>query len=918
MYVIKKNIVLLLTLMFIIGCSMSERDPFIVNADTIPYDGIILRNWHVLGPFPNDGEDNFLDKDNLSCFGLSESTITYNDFMKLTSKDIKKKVKLNDRFGNRKITTDNFLVDFGQIFGYYEYKNTISGNAYAACIIKSDENKTVYLDFTSDDGAEIWLNHKKILHIEKAEPIYDYENFISLKLKRGKNFLLVKVYNGMYYWQMYAKLENDTTKGLERHKKLLKFLNNNKFFNSSIIDTTNRIIFSKKLPKERYPLLIFNNKNQPVFNSIVDLKDKPYIDISTYKEGIYHAKLLLNNDSVEQTIYKGDIIAAAKNIFKELPNHLPSDKIKRFVNIIKMRFNHLLLPENRGTSITDKENWQRKIIMLYEDLDSILNRIKDGNNTLKGLPGTHIESFISEIDKKEQYYIVHVPKTYTDKDTLPLVCYMPVKIQIHRPYLKSMLVANLQIIENLQDMSDEFNVIVLEPFLREVGKPNFNSIDETDFFEALNSVKENYNIDTTKIFLTGDCQGAYKALKFAVRYPDLFSGLGVVSGAFGYNPSSKLWGVQNEPLNYLNNIRNIPILVIHSALDTHTPVQNSDDFVKKAHDAGIKNIIYKRLPDVIDLFYWYEYSDTVFNFFRKIKPDKYPLSVSFSTNRLRYNHAYWVKDLKFNPMTVSRIDANVDKQNNSFRIKSSNLFGYTLCINNLKLDLKKPVEVIENSKIVYNKIPRGNYIFIDNKINPSKDKMHKNSLIEGPFTNLFTHNFIIVYGTSGNPHENSMIKKIGDSLRSAWEYKYYNDCQAKYDYEITQKDIANSNLLLIGNYNSNRILHRLKNKLPLIISADSISIGGKTVKGKKLGCYMIFPNPLNNKKYVGVIGYNNSSSILLGEVDMEYESYISMERSYGTGNYFEITCYGWYDYKIWDNSNDSRELLNGYFNYYWK
>lgn len=94
------------------------------------------------------------------------------------------------------------------------------------------------------------------------------------------------------------------------------------------------------------------------------------------------------------------------------------------------------------------------------------------------------------------------------------------------------------------------------------------------------------------------------------------------------------------------------------------------------------------------------------------------------------------------------------------------------------------------------------------------------------------------------------------------------------------------------------------------------SLNDETINGKSLGCYMIFPNPLNVNKYIGIISYNNRSSISPGKIDMEDEAYISLMNFLGN-EYFEITCYGMYDYKIWDISNDNEELLNGYFGHHW-
>ena len=202
-----------------------------------------------------------------------------------------------------------------------------------------------------------------------------------------------------------------------------------------------------------------------------------------------------------------------------------------------------------------------------------------------------------------------------------------------------------------------------------------------------------------------------------------------------------------------------------------------------------------------------------------------------------------------------------------------------------------PVVVIENGKIVFNGRPeKSSTIFNRNKYNKSY-KSIKNSSIEGPFTHALVHKFIIVIGQSGTQIENNNLKRMADSLISFWKYRYFNNCSVKYDYEITHNDIEKANLILLGNYNSNKIMKNVKNKLPLTITNKFITISNKKINGNSLGFYMVYPNPLNRNKYVALIGYNNTKYISLGRTDLDYLQDI---------NYTDISCYGWYDYKIWE------------------
>jgi len=68
---------------------------------------------------------------------------------------------------------------------------------------------------------------------------------------------------------------------------------------------------------------------------------------------------------------------------------------------------------------------------------------------------------------------------------------------------------------------------------------------------------------------------------------------------------------------------------------------------------------------------------------------------------------------------------------------------------------------------------------------------------------------------------------------------------------------------------------------------------------------MVYPNPLNPEKYIGIIGANNINYISLGADDLN------------NIDQFDISAYGFYDYKIWNNSN-MQTINYGYFNSEWK
>jgi len=79
---------------------------------------------------------------------------------------------------------------------------------------------------------------------------------------------------------------------------------------------------------------------------------------------------------------------------------------------------------------------------------------------------------------------------------------------------------------------------------------------------------------------------------------------------------------------------------------------------------------------------------------------------------------------------------------------------------------------------------------------------------------------------------------------------FRGEARVKDDTSITDEDIANSNLILWGDPASNKVLARILDQLPLRWDAQSLKVGAQTFAANQHAPILIFPNPLNPKRYV--------------------------------------------------------------------
>ena len=124
--------------------------------------------------------------------------------------------------------------------------------------------------------------------------------------------------------------------------------------------------------------------------------------------------------------------------------------------------------------------------------------------------------------------------------------------------------------------------------------------------------------------------------------------------------------------------------------------------------------------------------------------------------------------------------------------------------------------------------------------------------LQGPIDDAFMDRFLIVTPT-GKP----LNDKVGawaaaehDRAVAEWRKVFRGDARVKLDNEITDRDLADSNLVLFGDPSSNAVLRDIVGKLPIAWTNDSVRLGDETYSSTTHAPVAIYPNPLNPSRYV--------------------------------------------------------------------
>jgi len=881
----KKLLYIFLSLALITCKHKIPENSAIIEVNKVPEYGLVIDKWHVVGPFPQNNRENFIDIDNLELFSLSEKDFSFKEFIKITKDKIMDTSQIDTSFFSKYYFSGEFPIELDLLFNVD--KSEFKGNAYFASNIRCKRDTKTRLHFSSSDGQKIWLNNELICSIDQPKPVLSYEQYIPVKLKKGDNTLLIKVHQIDWMWEMYARLENTSVTGLKRYFSL----HNHWILQHSVTFDLDSNFLNTGFPSCTGEMSIYDYRKNILFNDSVYENQKWGVNISSYKNGLYKAKFKTGNIELEHDFYKGDIHDSINKIINILQQTDIPSKNKDEINALIFRYNHLL---------SNTYNSDKKYVYLFEHLNNAYNYLKQESDPYHHVPGRFIRSYISDIDSSKQYYILHVPLSYKEEIPIPAALIIPAIIN-KLPYLKSFRVANTKLLEFFQDLSEKYGIIIIEPGSRRYNKPNNNTIEEAELFNILNDIEKDYNLDRNRLYLAGTCSGGNEALKIAVQYPDLFAAIGMVSPEIIYpnKNNQHSYQIDYKPVEFIYNLSNMPIYNTHSLIDRHVAVERSeilDQFIKKA---GFKHYKYVRLPNEFPKYYPDDFFDNIFEYCCKYTLNLSPKEINFSTTQMIYNKSFWITINEMDSLGKANIYAKIS--GNRLKVQKNNIAAYSIDLKTLPYNKNKKLKITDNGKIVYKGMPEDSIIYVG--LNPELNKLVKKRKIAGPFSHIFAQKFIVVKGTLGSETENTAINATADTINKYWYDRYYTSCLTKNDFEINNNDIANANLILLGNFTSNAVLSKMEQDIPLKIYSDAIKICNKEFKGNSLGFYMIYPNPLNIKKYVAIIGYNNTNNISLG-----YERKV----------FNDVSDYGWFDYKLWEADDPDYTITSGYFNHYWE
>lgn len=444
--------------------------------------------------------------------------------------------------------------------------------------------------------------------------------------------------------------------------------------------------------------------------------------------------------------------------------------------------------------------------------------------------GPQVLTFHSDVDDTEQPYGLYLPKNYNPKKKYPFVVMLHGAGSNHRLALRRVFGKSNAEGESDVEASRYFpewkdvDYIVVSSFAR--GTMGYQGVAEKDVMDMIADAKKRFSIDENRMYLTGLSMGGGGTMWVGLSYPDMWAAIAPVCPA---PPAGTL--------ELVPNALNFPVYFFQGDVDPAVKVDSTRKWVQRLKDAGTK-VEYTEYPGVKHNSWENAYKDEfIFDWFSRFQRNPYPERVRFATSQYKHNKSYWVTLDDFTPGTTALIDAKFTA-GNSIEISTQGLKAFSLNLQGHRgFKAKKPLTLVINGQTinvntdgVLTLTESGNAWAV-NALNTLTSAKKKGA--EGPMTEAIADRHIYVYGTGGSPSVDELNKRRAEAQKAMDWSVYRGDFLGRVmvfprllsDKEVRPSDIESSNLILFGTKETNSLIEKFSDKLPMQLKASATDYG---------------------------------------------------------------------------------------------
>jgi pimeloyl-ACP methyl ester carboxylesterase len=475
--------------------------------------------------------------------------------------------------------------------------------------------------------------------------------------------------------------------------------------------------------------------------------------------------------------------------------------------------------------------------------------LKEGKPSWATATGLVPRGYTSKIDGSAQPYGLVVPPTYKPGGD-------------HKHRLDFWLhgrdesLTDLRFIQGRLKSAGEFtpaDTIVCHLYGRFCNASKFAG--EVDLFESLESIKKRYPIDENRIVIRGFSMGGASAWQLGAHHAGLWACVAPGAG-FAETPvyaniykdavkptpwQETLWHWYNAT-DYAANLFNCGVVAYSGEIDPQKAA--ADTMAKSMKEEGLEliHVIGPKTAHKYEPEAKKEVAKRVDEFAAKGR-DPNPKKIRFTTWTLHYNQMRWITvDALEKHWERSRVDAEQDS--GRVTITTKNVAALSISLPGLS---RLTIDGQELAAAPHLRRSDGKW-----GAGAPEGALIKQHRLQGPIDDAFMDSFVMVTPTGKPLHEKTGAWVAGEQTRAieTWRRFFRGDARVVKDDGVTDAEIASSNLVLWGDPSSNRILAKIADKLPIKWAAKDISVGSQMYSSDSHVPVLIYPNPLNPKRYV--------------------------------------------------------------------
>ncbi len=418
------------------------------------------------------------------------------------------------------------------------------------------------------------------------------------------------------------------------------------------------------------------------------------------------------------------------------------------------------------------------------------------------------------------------------------------------------------------------DTIVLHPYGRYCNA--FKFAGEVDVLEVLDYIRDRLPVDPQRISVRGFSMGGAACWQFATHHADRWFAANPGAG-FSETPEflqffqgenarqsapdfqQTLWQLYDCP-PWAINLAHCPTIAYSGEIDRQK--QAADVMEAALADVGIDlvHVIGAQTAHKIHPQSKIEIESRMDALARSVTP-RPPLRVDFATVSLRYHRMHWidVRGLKKH-WTPARVTATIDGSTIGVRTENVSRLRFAFEPGQWPgTPLGEVAVEIDGTTLVGPKVASDRSwtweVMREGEswqVAAETNERRKRPGLQGPIDDAFLDSFLFVLpsGTSSDEAVQRWVEAESAHAMLHWRKHFRGDVRMKLDRDLSQEDIDSSNLILFGDPDTNSVVGQIQDAIPVQWQPESISIGKASVPREGHVPALIFPNPLNENRYI--------------------------------------------------------------------